>query len=60
MCGKPKIPDIPEQKQFQQSLTPSQSGSGTSTSSGRRGTILTGGSGIKDPQGSTKKTVLGG
>lgn len=57
MCTKP---DIPDPQKFQTSKTPTYRDSADKgASGGRRGTILTGGSGITETQGTSKKVLLG-
>lgn len=56
MCLTPKIE---QPQQFQTSKSPVYRPGATQSQAGRRGTILTGGSGIVTPASSTKKTLLG-
>jgi len=56
MCG---APDIPEATKYQQSQSPVYRDRQDQPSTGRRGTILTGGSGIQDSNPTMKKTALG-
>lgn len=56
MCGEP---DIPEAQQYQQSQDPTYRDSAEASSTGRKGTILTGGSGVQSSSPTMKKTALG-
>lgn len=56
MCSKPKIPTP---KEYQSAQAPVYRERADQNSTGRRGTILTGGSGIQDSSPTMKKTALG-
>lgn len=56
MCPKP---DITEAQEYQESKTPTFSQSGEVSTTGRKGTILTGGGGVQSSAPTLKKTVLG-
>lgn len=56
MCS---APDVPDPQRFQSSKTPTYRDSAGIPSTGRRGTILTGGSGIMETSPTGKKTALG-
>ncbi len=56
MCS---APDVPEPQRFQQAKAPVYRDRQNTPSTGRRGTILTGGSGIQNSIPIIKKTVLG-
>ena len=56
MCSAPKIP---EAQKFQSSQAPVYRDQSGGTGTGRRGTILTGGSGIVSSSPTGKKTMLG-
>ena len=56
MCS---APDVPEAQKFQQSQSPVYRDRQDTPSTGRRGTILTGGSGVQSSSPTMKKTQLG-
>ena len=56
MCS---APDVPEPQRFQQAQAPVYRDRQDKPSTGRRGTILTGGSGIQNSSPTMKKTALG-
>jgi len=58
MCVSP--PDIPEPQKFQASKAPIfREARSTGSTTGRRGTLLTGGSGVVQQSSSQKKVLLG-
>ena len=56
MCS---APNVPEPQRFQQAQAPVYRDRQDTPSTGRRGTILTGGSGIQNSSPTMKKTALG-
>ena len=56
MCS---APNIPEAQKFQQSQSPVYRDRKDQLKTGRRGTILTGGSGVQSSAPTLKKTQLG-